>query len=107
MDQDLPQVIPVPVQLPLPAALPTVPSWIQQQIDVGTGSYLPAQAMLPITMAPPPYVPKLVCAPAVIDRHESGPDQDMDITDDDGDTWIHPSMFGEATTPLPDPLRPL
>jgi hypothetical protein len=59
--------------------------------------------VLPITIAPPPYATQLACAPVVIDHHESGPGQDMDITDDDGDTWMRPSMFGEAATPLPAP----
>lgn len=81
--------------------LPTAPSsWLQQQVVVRRNSYFPVQSVAhPMDIDPQPCITRPTCTPVFIENHESKSDQHMDITDDDGDSWMRPSEFGEAKTP--------
>ena len=94
-----------PVQPPMPtASQPVPPSWLQQQAVISLGSYFHPQPMVPLVIVtPPPHVPQPTFAPVLTHHHnESESDDGMDIVDDDGDSWMRPSGFGEATAP-PEP----
>lgn len=96
---EAPPLISMPVQPIVPAVLSTVPSsWLQQR-TTSSNSYFPA--VPPATIAPQFHIAQEACARVFTD-HQSGSDQHMDITDGDGDSWMRPSGFGEATT-LPEP----
>jgi len=97
---EAPPLISMPVQPIVPAVLSTVPSsWLQQRATTSSNSYFPA--VPPATIAPQFHIAQEACTRVFIDHH-SGSDQHMDITDGDGDSWMRPSGFGEATT-LPEP----
>ena len=96
-----PLMVPVLVRPPEQTVLPAVPpSWHTQRADIGPSPYSPAQPIAP----PPPHIAHV---PVVIDHHQPGLDQYMDITDDDGYSRMGPCDFGEAATPrepVPAPL---
>lgn len=98
-----PPVIPIPAQPIVPMVLPAAPpSWFQHQVAISSSSYFAGQSVAPpITIAPQLHIAQPNCAHTPAD-HLSGSDQYMDITDEDGDSWMHPSGFGEAIT-LPEP----
>ena len=89
-------VISVPVQPFVPSVLPTVhPSWLQQKVSIGCNSYFPAQSVAPLaTIALGLHTVQATCAQDLTE-HQSGSEEYMDITDEDGDSWMRPSEFGE------------
>ena len=107
IDVDVPMmhapVISVSVQPIAPTVLPIAPlRWLQQQVTIDSSSYFPTQSAVPsVTIAPQLHIAQQNCAHVFTDR-QSGSDQYMDITDEDGDSWMRPSEFREATT-LPEP----
>ena len=97
---EAPPLISMPMQPIVPAVLSTVPSsWLQQRVATSSNSYLPA--VPPATIAPQFHIAQEACTRIFTD-HQPGSDQHMDITDEDGDSWMRPSGFGEAIT-LPEP----
>ena len=97
-----PPAISVPVQPPMPMALHTAPpAWLQQQVVIGPGSCFQTPLVAPLVTIPPlPQIARPTFAPVLIGHYNKPePNQDMDVVDDDGDSWMRPSWFGETITP--------
>lgn len=98
----------VPVQQSTPIALPTAPANQSQQASITSSSYLSVQSAVPLTRNTPQFhISQSSYAPISVDCNHSEAEQQMDVTDDDGDSWMRPSEFRESPTSMEPALSSL